>query len=82
MKNKQNLGIFGLISITISLLIYFHIDELERLTLRTNLKWISYQQQEFAKIESGKCASKSKVFVQLQDLNEIDRCFVCLLMNI
>ena len=75
MKHKQNLTIFCLISLTISILIYLHTQVFERLgwsIFGNNLKWISYEQQQMAKKESEKCTSKSKVFLKLQDLNEID----------
>ena len=76
MKHRKFLVIFFLISMTMSLLIYLHTEALESLAwrlFRNNLEWRSYQQQNFVKTESGKCTLKSKVFVKLQDLNEIDR---------
>ena len=76
MKHKKYLLSFVLICMNMSLLIYLHTEVFERLAwrlFRNNLEWRSYQQQEFVKTESRKCTPKSKVFVKLQDLNEIDR---------
>ena len=75
MKHRQNLTIFCLISLTISILIFLHTQVLERLgwsIFGPNLKWISYKQQQMAKKESEMCTPKSKVFFKLQDLSEID----------
>lgn len=75
MKHRQNLTIFCLISLTISILIFLHTQVLERLgwsIFGNNLKWISYKQQQMAKKESETCTPKSKVFFKLQDLSEID----------
>lgn len=59
-----------------SILIFLHTEEFERMTwsiFSNNLEWMSYKQQELAKKEYEKCTPKSKVFVKLQDLNELDR---------
>ena len=59
-----------------SILIYFQMARVEKLARRlfsSNIEWMSYQQQQFAKLESGKCNPKSKVLVNLQNLNDVDR---------
>ena len=76
MKHKQNLAIFCIISLTMSILIVLHTEEFERIAwsiFGNNLEWISYKQKELAKKEYEKCSTNTKVFVKLQNLNELDR---------
>ena len=49
------------------------VEKLARRLFSSNIEWMSYQQQQFAKLESGKCKPKSKVLVNLQNLNDVDR---------
>ena len=59
-----------------SILIFLYTEEFERIAwsiFSNNLEWISYKQQELAKKEYEKCSTNTKVFVKLQDLNQLDR---------